>query len=112
MRACVIEGGEKSQEFDVLIGTKQGCMLAPMLFSIFFAIMLLVAFNDCNMGDGIRFQTDGDVFDIRRLQAKTKIYSTITGTYCMPTTVLWSLTHYRRFRNCLTDLSTPPSNSD
>jgi len=39
---------------------KLGCMLAPMLFSIFFSI---------------RFRTDGDVFDMRRLQAKTKIYS-------------------------------------
>jgi len=69
MRDCVIEEGEKSLEFDLLNGTKQGCMLAPMLFSIFFAMMLLVAFKDYNMGDGVRFQTDGDVFDIGRLQA-------------------------------------------
>jgi len=52
-------------------------MLAPMLFIIFFAMMLLVAFKDCNTGVGIRFRTDGDVFDIQQLQAKTKIYSTI-----------------------------------
>jgi len=76
MRACVIEEGEKSLEFDVLNGTKQGCMLAPMLFSIF-AMMLLVAIKNCKTGVGIRFRTDGDLFDIRRLQAKTKIYSTI-----------------------------------
>jgi len=67
MRVCVIERGEKSLEFGLLNGTKQGCMLAPMLFSIFFAMMMLVAFKDCNTGVGIRLPTDGDVFNIRRL---------------------------------------------
>jgi len=108
MRARVIEGGEKSIEFDVLKGTKQGCMLAPMLFSIFFSTMLLVAFKDYNTGVGIRFPTDGDVFDIQ----KPRFTQPSSGTYCMLTTVVWLLTHYRRFRNCLTDSSTPPIDSD
>jgi len=76
MRAWVIEGGEQSEDFDVLNGTKQGCMLAPLLFSIFFAMMLIVAFKDCDLGIGVQF-TDGSVFDVRRLQARTKVHSAI-----------------------------------
>ena len=44
MRAAVIENGEISPDFDVTNGTKQGCVLAPLLFIIFFAMMLRVAF--------------------------------------------------------------------
>jgi len=40
MRAAVIENGEMSSDFDVTNGTKQGCVLAPLLFTIFFAMML------------------------------------------------------------------------
>ena len=73
MRAAVVENGEMSPDFDVTNGTKQGCVLAPLLFIIFFAMMLRVAFQDCEAGVPIHYRTDGDVFDLRRLQAKTKI---------------------------------------
>ena len=64
MRAAVIENGEISPDFSVTNGTKQGCVLAPLLFIIFFAMILRVAFH---------YRTDGNVFNIRRLQAKTKV---------------------------------------
>jgi len=50
MRAAVIENGEMSSDFDVTNGTKQGCVLPPLLFTIFFAMMLQVAFQDCEAG--------------------------------------------------------------
>jgi len=52
MMGQVIEGGEISAAFSILItnGTKQGYVLAPLLFCIFFAMMLLVAFRDCEVG--------------------------------------------------------------
>jgi len=50
MRAAVIENGEMSSNFDVTNCTKQGCVLAPLLFTIFFAMMLRVAFQDCEAG--------------------------------------------------------------
>ena len=73
MRAMVFENGELSPSFDVANGTKQGCILAPLLFIIFFLMMLLIAFKDCKTGIPIHYRTDGDVIDARRLQAKTKV---------------------------------------
>ena len=64
MRAAVIENGKMSSDFDVTCGTKQGCVLAPLLFIIFFAMMLRVAFKDCDAGVPIHYRTDGDVFDL------------------------------------------------
>ena len=37
-------------------------------------MMLLVAFKDCDVGIPIRFRTDGSVFNLRRLQARTKTF--------------------------------------
>ena len=50
MMAEVIDNGDMSEKFGVSNGTKQGCVLAPLLFSIFFALMLMVAFKDCDTG--------------------------------------------------------------
>ena len=58
-------------------GTKQGCGLAPLLFVIFFSMMLQVAFQDCNLGIPICYHTDGNLFDLRRLQAATKVQTAI-----------------------------------
>ena len=73
MRAAVVENGEMSADFDVTNYTKQGCVLAPLLFIIFFAMVLGVALHDCAAGIPIHYRTDGDVFDSRRLHAKTKV---------------------------------------
>jgi len=54
----VIDDGEKSAAFEVTVGTKQGCMLAALLFCIFFSMMHLVAFKDCDLGIPIRFRTE------------------------------------------------------
>ena len=47
MRVAVIENGEMSSDFDVTNGTKQGCVLAPLLFTNFLAMKLRDAFQDC-----------------------------------------------------------------
>ena len=72
MCAAVIENGEMSSDFDVTNGTKQGCVLAPLLFTIFFAMMFRVALQDCKAGVPIHYHTDGDVFNLWQLQVKTK----------------------------------------
>ena len=58
MKASVREGSEKSPSFDVTSGTKQGCVLAPTLFSIFFSMMLHVAFKDTTDGVDIKSRCD------------------------------------------------------
>ena len=77
MRASVIENGEVSPDFEVTNGTKQGCGLAPLLFVIFFWMMIRVAFQDCNLGIPMCYRTDSALFDRRRLQAATKVQTAI-----------------------------------
>ena len=50
MMTNVSVGGEVSESFSVTNGVKQGCVLAPTLFSIFLSAMLDEAFR--YMGDG------------------------------------------------------------
>ena len=73
MQARVQENGETSDSFPVMNGVKQGCVLAPTLFSILFAAMLLDDFRDFDRKVYIQFRTDGRLLNLRRLQAKTKI---------------------------------------
>jgi len=67
----VIDDGEVSGLIDIANGrpTKQGCVLAPLLFCIFFSLMPLVAFQNCDIGIPVQFRTDRSVFNLRRLQA-------------------------------------------
>ena len=58
MNATVREGSDKSSAFGVTSGTKQGCVLAPALFSIFFSLMLYVAFKDTTDGADIKSRFD------------------------------------------------------
>ena len=67
--------GSLSGSFPISNGVKQGCILAPIspLFSIFFSIMLREAKEDLTDGIYIRFRTDGNLFNLRRLLSRTKI---------------------------------------
>jgi len=39
--------------------------------------MLLIAFKDCELGVPVRFRTDSNVFNLRRLQARTKTFAAV-----------------------------------
>jgi len=71
----VVDDGCFSAPFEVSNGTKQGCVMAPLLFSIVFSAVLQDAFAECDAGVKIRFRTDGSIFNLRRLKAKTKTSS-------------------------------------
>ena len=52
---------------------KQGCVLAPIPFSLIFPAMLTEAFKASDADIAIRFRSDGSVFNLDRLQAKPKL---------------------------------------
>jgi len=72
MLASVLDGGSASSTFSVTCGTKKGCIVAPLLFSIFFAMLLYVAFHNCTVCIPLTFRTDRNLFNLRKLQSQTK----------------------------------------
>ena len=72
MVARVQDQGQTSEPLSVTNGTKQGCVMAPLLFTLVFSAMLYDAFHDNDLGALIRFRTDGNVFNLRRLNSKTR----------------------------------------
>ena len=63
--------------FVISNGVKQGCVLAPVLFNVFFTCMLSHAVQDLEKGVYIRYCLGGSLFDIRPLTAKTKSLQTL-----------------------------------
>ena len=77
MMARVLDDGNASDPFPVTNGVKQGCVLAPTLFSLLFSAMLMDAFRDTSPGIPIRYRCDGKLFNPRRLQAVSKVKDTV-----------------------------------
>ena len=74
MQSTVCFDGATSNAFPVSSGVKQGCALALTLFGIFFSMLLQYAFVDCTEVVYVRTRSDGKLFNIARLRAKTKAY--------------------------------------
>ena len=81
MHVIMQDNGESSVAFPVTNGVKRGCVLASTLFSIMFSTMLLDAFSGSDNGIDIRYHTDGSVFKVRKLQAKTKVKTDIVNEF-------------------------------
>ena len=76
MKGCVLYMTEQSESFNINTGVKQGCVIAPTLFSIFLAAFISLAAVDQAKGVGIIYRTDGELFNMLRLKAETKVKST------------------------------------
>ena len=61
------------------MGEKQVCDLASIIFNLFIVDRTLVFHRDLQLSDsvGVEYRLDGDLFKLRRLQAKTKTSSVV-----------------------------------
>ena len=77
MFAHVVMAGSQSSCFPVEVGVKQSCVLAPSIFNLLLVAITLVFHRDLQSSDcvGIEYRLDGGLFNLRRLQAKTKTSS-------------------------------------
>lgn len=75
MTASVSFEGAMAESFPVNSGVKQGCVLAPTLFGIFFLVLLHHAFGNHEDENDVYFHTssDGTLFNLASLRAKTKV---------------------------------------
>ena len=73
--ARIVSQGERSEPFDVNAGVRQGCVIAPVVFNLFIAGVFHCARLGMNPQDsvGVNYRLDGSLFNLRRLQARTKI---------------------------------------
>jgi len=71
----VTSGGSNSDPFFVGTGVKQGCVIAPIIFNLFVAAVMTIAKQNINPADGVQisYRLDGNLFNLRRLQAKTLV---------------------------------------
>lgn len=72
MTASVLYKKSRSPSFPVTTGVKQGCCIAPTLFSLYLAALLHGVKNDHPEGISIRARLDGGLFNLSRLKARTK----------------------------------------
>nr|VZI26919.1 unnamed protein product [Spirometra erinaceieuropaei] len=76
MMARVTDNGAVSEAFAVTNGVKQGCVLAPTLFSLMFSAMLMDAYRDERPGIRIAYRTDGHLLNQRRMHFKSRVSPT------------------------------------
>nr|VZI42177.1 unnamed protein product [Spirometra erinaceieuropaei] len=76
MMARVTDSGAVSEAFAVTNGVKQGCVLAPTLFSLMFSAMLMDAYRDERPGIRIAYRTDGHLLKQRRMHFQSRVSTT------------------------------------
>ncbi|VDM04195.1 unnamed protein product [Schistocephalus solidus] len=86
MMARVTDNGTVSEEFPVTNGVKQGCVLAPTLFSLMFSAMLMDAYRNEHSGIRITYRTDGNLLNSRRMQAHSACLRLQSMTFSSRTT--------------------------
>ena len=78
MTICQLSGsGDETEPFQLDTGVKQGCVIAPTLFSIFIAAILHLTSKLLPQGINIVYRTDGQLLNINRFRARRK--TTITS---------------------------------
>ena len=73
MSVTVMANGNFTEPFKVKSGVKQGCVAAPTLFSLFIAAVVHLIQDELPPGISINYRTDGGIFNLNRLKARTKV---------------------------------------
>ena len=81
MCAPVIMAGSQFSSFPAVVGVKQGCVLAPIIFNLLPVAITLVSNRDLQSSDcvGIEYRLNGGFFNLRRHQSKTMTSSAVTS---------------------------------
>ena len=73
MQGTVSYDGASSEPFKILSGVKQGCVLAPTLFGIFFSMLLNLAFGHSDEGFHRHTRSEGKLLNLARLKGMTEV---------------------------------------
>lgn len=112
--------GDMSEEFGAKSGVKQGCVLAPTLFGIFFTLLLKHAFKSSTDSIYLHTRSDGRLFNVAWLRSKTNIRSVTIrdllfaddaaiGRASKTACHLFSLTSQKKTRIMGQNITIPPS---
>ena len=99
--AQVVMASSQSSGFPAVVGVKQGCVLAPIIFYLLLVAITLVHHRDLQSSDcvEIEYHLDGGLFNLRHLQAKTKTYAMISALQYVADAAFPSLTADRLQRS-------------
>ncbi|BHF73348.1 hypothetical protein SprV_0401642900 [Sparganum proliferum] len=81
MMARVTDDGAVSEAFAVTNGVKQGCVLAPTLFSLMFSAMLMDAYRDKRPGTRVAYRTDGQLLNHLRIHFQSLVSTNTIPKY-------------------------------
>nr|VZI44777.1 unnamed protein product [Spirometra erinaceieuropaei] len=76
MMARGTDNAAVSEAFAVTNGVKQGCVLAPTLFSLMFSAMLTDAYRDERLGIRVAYRTDSHFLNQRRMPFQSRVSTT------------------------------------
>lgn len=109
MQAQVVQGKDISKKYAVTNGVKQGCVLAPTLFSLYLTAMLKVPFRNLHEGIYIQTRHGADLSDESHFKAKTR--TTRFERCCLLMILPWWLTMLQIYNYLLMNLPGLPPNS-
>ena len=72
MKGKVLLDVAVSLPFNISDGVKQGCMLARVLFNLFFTCVLYYSIRDLDTRVYLRYQLDSSLFDLQHLAEKKR----------------------------------------
>ena len=76
MTATALFSETETEPFTIRTGVKQGCVIAPTLFTVYLCVILFLVRDRLPHGIELDSWLDGRLFNLGRLKAKTKVMKT------------------------------------